>query len=146
MATAAYPTRLASLAQEAAFKLKRSQEYLTSASILLAECKRRIDAGDPDAQGLSWSEYCRLHCPLYPPAYLHKLVGRHLFPHDGLEDAETSSGSADAFDRAWATFIALAPVRQREFLRCAAAYTLLPESASRRSTLERTPGGLKWEA
>jgi hypothetical protein len=31
----AYPARLASLAQEAALKLKRSREYLTSASILL---------------------------------------------------------------------------------------------------------------
>jgi hypothetical protein len=37
----AYPTRLETLAREAAFKLKRGAEYRTSASILLAECKRR---------------------------------------------------------------------------------------------------------
>lgn len=132
--------------QEAAFKLKRADEYRTSASILLAECKRRIEAGDPDAQGLAWPEYCRVHCPLYSPADLHKLVGRHLFPQDGFEDAEGSLGSADAFDRAWATFITLEPARQREFLRCGAAYTLLPEGAPQRSTLQRPPGGLTWEA
>ena len=55
----AYSTRLANLAQEAAFKLKRSREYLTSVSILLAECKGRVDAGDPDAEGASWADYSR---------------------------------------------------------------------------------------
>ena len=146
MATAAYPTRLASLAQEAAFKLKRSQEYLTSASILLAECKRWIDAGDPDAQGLTWPEYCRVHCPLYPPGYLHKLVRRHLFPDDGSEDVESSVGLKDAFDRAWAAFITLAPARQQEFLRCGVAYTLHPKGTSRHSPFGRSPGALDWEA
>jgi len=141
-----HPTRLLSVLQEAAFKLKRADEYRTSASILLAECKRRIAAGDPDAQGLTWPEYCRVHCPLYPPAYLHKLVGQHLFPVDGLEDDENSVGLRDPLDRAWAAFIALAPARRQEFLRCGVAYTLHPDGAPQRSTLERAPGALRWEA
>ena len=58
MASGAHPRRLETLAQEAAFKLKRSKEYLASASILLAACKRRVDAGDPDAEGASWTDYC----------------------------------------------------------------------------------------
>ena len=145
MATAAYPTRLASLAQEAAFKLKRADEYRTSASILLAECKRRIEAGDPEAQGLTWPEYCRVHCPLHPPTYLHELVRRHLFPGDGSQDAE-SGVSADAFDRAWAMFVTLAPARQQEFLRCGVAYTLHPGGARQHLTFGRQMGPLDWEA
>jgi hypothetical protein len=138
----AYPTPLATLAQEAAFKLKRADEYRVSASILLAECKRRIDAGDPDAQGLTLAEYCRVHCPLFPPAYLHKLVGRHLFPADGVGDAENSVGSRDPLDRAWAAFITLPSARQQEFLRCGVAYTLRQEGASR----QLAPDVLRWEA
>ena len=146
MASAAHPARLDALAQEAAFKLKRSNEYLRSASILLAECKQRIEAGDPDAQGLTWSEYCRVHCPLYPPSYLHRLVRRHLFPDDDCDDHESSTGSPDPFDRAWAVFITLAPARQQEFLRCGAAYALARQGLGTHSGFKRPPGALDWKA
>jgi len=146
MASAAHPARLDALAQEAAFKLKRADEYRTSASILLAECKRRIEAGDPEAQGLTWSEYCRVHCALYPPGYLHKLVRRHLFPDDDCDHHEISNGSADPLDRAWAVFITLAPARQQEFLRCGAAYALARQGSATHSGSGRPPGALDWKA
>src|SRR5919106_2222828 len=139
MASAAHPARLDALAQEAAFKLKRADEYRTSASILLAECKRRIEAGDPDAKGLTWLEYCRVHCTLYPPGYLHKLVGRHLFPNEHFDD-ETAIGSPDSFDRAWAAFITLVPTRQQEFLRCGAAYALARQGSGSHSSPRHPPG------
>jgi hypothetical protein len=126
VSSAAYPTRLASLAQEAAFKLKRSAEYLTSASILLAECKRRVDAGDPDAEGASWMDYCLLGFPDYPVSYIDKLIYASSPadpPHEG-----DSADPQDAFDRAWLAFIALDPKRQHEFVR---AYVVRSQGATK---------------
>ena len=129
MSSAAYATRLANLAHEAAFKLKRSAEYLTSASILLAECKRRIDAGDPDAEGASWTAYCRLCFPDYAVSYIGKLIYASS-PPDHPDD-EKSADLQDAFGRAWVAFIALDPKRQREFVRYGTAYVVRSEGATR---------------
>ena len=114
MAITAPSTRLAILAQEAAFKLKRSRQYLTSVSILLAECKRRVDAGDPDAEGASWTEYCLEHFRDYSLSHNGKLL--HLASQSDRSDKE------DAFDRVWASFLALERKQQHEFLRRGAAY------------------------
>ena len=119
------PPRLANLTQEAAFKLKRSREYLTSVSILLAECKRRVDAGDPDAEGASWADYCRVHFPDYSLSQNGKLL--HLASQPDLP------GTEDAFDRVWAGFMALDRKRQTEFMRCAAAYVARSKDSIGRS-------------
>ena len=129
MSSAANPTRLASLAQEAAFKLKRSAEYLTSASILLAECNLRVDAGDPDAEGASWTGYCLLRFPDYPVSYFGKLINASSPPD--FPDDEESADPQDAFGRAWVAFIALDPKRQHEFVRYGIAYVVRPEGATR---------------
>jgi hypothetical protein len=133
MASAAHPARLDTLAREAAFKLKRSQEYKTSASILLADCKRRIDAGDTDACGLTWREYCRVCFPVHPPSYLDRLID---WDPDDSEDESQIDVLADAFDRAWRAFVTLAPARQREFLRCGVAYAMHPEGEESSATCE----------
>lgn len=119
MGSAAYPTRLANLAQEASFKLKRSKEYLTYASILLAECKRRVDAGDPDAQGASWTGYCRAHFPGYSLSQIGKLLHVALQPDRPDDEA--------AFARVWVGFIALDRKRQHELLRYGTAYVIRSE-------------------
>ena len=128
MESTAHPTRLANLAQEAAFKLKRSKEYLTSVSILLAECKRRVDAGDPDAEGASWTEYCRAHFPDYSVSHNGKLL--HLASQPDCPDKE------GAFDRVWAGFITLDRTRQHEFLRHGAAYIARHEDPAGYSFLD----------
>ena len=53
MGSIAHPALLETLVWEAAVKIRRSEEYKTSAAILLTDCKRRIDAGDPEACDLS---------------------------------------------------------------------------------------------
>jgi hypothetical protein len=126
----AYPTRLETLAREAAFKLKRSTEYRTSASILLAECKHRVDAGDPEAHGAAWPEYCRVHFPQYPLRYIAGLIAAGTGDPD---DDAVDAAREDAFDRAWAAFTVLDPERQRQFLRCGAALAIHPEGMPRRA-------------
>jgi len=119
MASAAYPTQLETLAQAAAFKLRRSEEYQTSASILLAECERRVNAGDPDAKGARWTDYCRVRFPEYTPSYLCKLIRARAQPdhrHDELQDPQ------QPFDCVWAGFVALDRSCQYDLLRCAAFY------------------------
>ena len=131
----AYSTRLETLAREAAFKLKRATEYRTSASILLAECKRRVDEGDPEAHGAAWPEYCRVHFSPYSPSYIAGVARAGAQP----DDADGDGGGAareDAFDRAWAAFTVLDLDRQRQFLRCAAALAIHPEEMPRRSLPE----------
>jgi hypothetical protein len=118
------PARLDTLAREAAFKLKRSKEYETSGLILVAECKRRIEAGEVEVRGLTWPQYCRVRVPIYPPAYLDRLILRYLAP--AAEDESEVTISEDAFDCAWAAFITLSPERQREFLSCGVAYAMDP--------------------
>ena len=139
MSSAANPTRLASLAQEAAFKLKRSAEYLTSASILLAECKLRVDAGDPDAEGASWTGYCLLRFPDYPVSYIGKLITASSPPD--LPDEGESADPQDAFGRAWVAFIALDPKRQHEFVRYGTAYVVRSEGATT-GAVSSTPADL----
>jgi hypothetical protein len=129
MAGEAYPTRLENLAREAAFKLKRADEYRTSASILLAECRQRVEAGDPEAHGVAWSEYCRVHFSPYPPSYLGRLIRADAQP-EGLDDQVDIPAREDPFDRAWAAFVTLELERQKEFLRCGAAYAIHPEEAA----------------
>ena len=148
MAGKAYPTRLENLAQEAAFKLKRADEYRISASMLLAECKQRVEAGDPDAQGAAWAEYCRVHLPPYPPSYLGRLIRSGAQPVDADDQVE-GPASEDPFDRAWAAFVSLDLGRQQEFLRCGAAYAIHPEEAATRPGLDRLPeppNALNWLA
>ena len=123
MGSVAYPARLETLAWEAAVKIRRSEEYKTSAAILLSDCKRRVEAGEAEACGLTWRQYCRVHLPSYPPSYLDRLIGWR--PGD-LEDESAVAVSRDAFDTAWAAFVTLSPVRQREFLHCGVAYTMHP--------------------
>ena len=53
MGSIAHPALLETLAWEAAIKIRRSEEYKTSAAILLTDCKRRIDAGDRESCGLT---------------------------------------------------------------------------------------------
>ena len=118
------PARLETLAREAAFKLKRSKEYETSGLILVAECKRRIEAGEVEVRGLTWPQYCRVHFPIYPPAYLDRLILRHLA--SAAQDESQATISEDAFDCAWAAFLTLSPERQREFLSCGVAYAMDP--------------------
>ena len=118
MASVAPPARLDTLAREAAFKLKRSKEYKISASILLADCRRRIGTGDADACGLTWPEYCRVCFPAYPPSCLDRLID---WDPDDSEDEGQIAVLADAFDRAWRAFVTLSPERQRAFLRCGVA-------------------------
>lgn len=144
----AYPTRLENLAREAAFKLKRATEYRTSASILLAECKRRVDEGDPDAHGVAWAEYCRVHFAPYSPSYIARLVRAGSEPEDP-DGAASDAAREDAFDRAWAAFTALDEDRQREFLRCGAALAIHPERMPRASLAETHDGpsnALDWMA
>jgi len=136
MASAADPVPLDTLAREAAFKLKRSQEYQTSASILLADCKRRIDAGDADAGGLTWREYCRVCFPAYPPSYFDRLIDG---APDASEDESHVAVPEDAFDPAWRAFITLSPERQREFLRCGVAYAMPSEGEESSATCELSP-------
>jgi hypothetical protein len=133
MASVAHPARLDTLAREAAFKLKRSKEYKTSASILLTDCKRRIEAGEADAGGLTWPEYCRVCIPVYPPSYLDRLI--HWDPDDS-EDESQIAVLEDTFDRAWRAFVTLSPERQREFLRCGVAYAMHPEGEQNSATCE----------
>ena len=117
-----YSIRLDTLAREAAFKLKRSIEYRTSASILLAECRRRVDEGDRDAQGAAWPQYCRVHFPSHTLHEIEALLGS-----DARPDAERPAPPAsrtDAFERAWAAFVALDLADQRDFLRCGAAHAI----------------------
>jgi hypothetical protein len=135
MAGEAYPTRLENLAHEAAFKLKRADEYRISASMLLAECRQRVEGGDPDAQGAAWAEYCRVHFPSYPPSYLGRLIGSGDQPGD-LDDQLDVGEQQDPFDRAWAAFVSLDLERQQEFLRCGAAYAIHPEEATTRPDLD----------
>src|SRR5688500_13557809 len=101
MGSILHPARLETLAREAALKLRRSEEYKTSAAILLTDCKRRIDAGDAETCGLTWRQYCRVHLPSYPPSYLDRLLGWR--PAE-LED-EGPVLSKDAFDIAWGAFV-----------------------------------------
>jgi hypothetical protein len=147
MAGEAYPTRLENLAHEAAFKLKRADEYRTSASILLAECQRRVEAGDPDAQGVAWTEYCRVHFSPYPPGYLGRLIRADAQPSD--PDDQVDALAQDPFDRAWAAFVTLDLERQQEFLRCGAAYAIHPEEAAPHPDLEghaAPPNAVDWLA
>ena len=134
MASSAYPRRLETLAQEAAFKLKRSKEYLTSASILLTECKWRVDAGDPDAEGAGWTDYCRVRFPECSLSYIRKLVHVGSQP-DNLNDAETAAPQEE-FDRVWSAFIALDRKRQHDLLRCGTAYVARSEVRPRGSVFE----------
>lgn len=136
MASVDHPVPLDTLAREAAFKLKRSTEYKTSASILLADCRRRVDEGDADACGLTWREYCRVCFPAYPPNDLDRLID---CDPDDSEDESRIAVSADAFDRAWRAFVALSPKRQREFLRCGVAYAMHPEGEESPATGEVSP-------
>ena len=144
----AYPTRLETLAREVAFKLKRAVEYRTSASILLGECKRRVDEGDPEAHGAAWPEYCRVHFPPHSPSHLATLIRDGSRPDE--PDAEAGGGAReDAFDRAWAAFTLLGLDDQRQFLRCAAALAIHPEEMPRRSLPETHDGpsnALNWLA
>jgi hypothetical protein len=135
MAGEACPTPLANLAHEAAFKLKGAEEYRISASMLLAECQQRVEAGDPDAQGATWAEYCRVHFPLYPPSYLDRLIAPGGQPGDPDDELDASERQ-DPFDRAWVAFVSLDLGRQREFLRCGAAYAIHPEEATARPGLD----------
>ena len=121
MGSIAHPTLLETLAWETAVKIRRSEEYKTSAAILLTDCKRRIEAGDPEACGLTWRQYCRVHLPTYPPSYLDRLI---LWNAGDLEDESSPAVSTDAFDTAWAAFVTLSPLRQREFLHCGVAYAM----------------------
>ena len=121
MGSIAHPARLETLAWEAAVKIRRSEEYKTSAAILLTACKRRIEAGEPEACGLTWRQYCRVHLPNYPPSYLDRVIGWR--PGD-FEDESSVAVSTDGFDTAWAAFISLSLARQREFLHCGVAYTM----------------------
>ena len=66
MGSIAHPAPLEMLAREAALKLRRSEEYKTSAAILLTDCKRRIDAGEAEACGLTWRQHCQVHLPDLP--------------------------------------------------------------------------------
>lgn len=144
----AYPTRLETLAREAAFKLKRSVEYRTSAAVLLAECKLRIDAGDPEAHGVAWSEYCRVRFPSYSLHDIGRLIEAGAQPDD--PDGEVHRAARhDAFDGAWAAFVALDLAGQREFLRCGAAYAIHPEDAPERAAADpraEPPRALDWLA
>ena len=144
----AYPTRLETLAREAAFKLKRSTEYRTSATVLLAECKRRVDQGDPDAHGAAWPEYCRVQFPVYSLADIDKLIEAVAQPDD--PDGQVHRvARTDTFDRAWAAFTALDLADQRNFLRCAAAYAIHPEDAPEHGAAEpdaEPPRALDWLA
>ena len=124
MGSIAHPAPLEMLAREAALKLRRSEEYKTSAAILLTDCKRRIDAGEAEACGLTWRQYCRVHLPTYLPSYLDRLI--RWYPGD-LENEGSVAVSTDAFDTAWAAFVTLSPVRQREFLHCGVAFTMQPQ-------------------
>jgi hypothetical protein len=135
MAGEAYPRRLENLAHEAAFKLKRAGDYRISASMLLAECKQRVEAGDPAAQGAAWAEYCRVRFPHYPPSYLDRLIGSGGQPCDA-DDELDSALPRDPFDRAWTAFVSLDPERQQEFLRCEAAYAIHPQKATTRLDLD----------
>jgi hypothetical protein len=144
----AYPVRLETLAREAAFKLKRSAEYRASASVLLAECKLRVDDGDPEAHGAAWPEYCRVHFPSYSVHYIGRLIEAGAQPDDPNGQAHRAARK-DAFDRAWAAFIALDLAGQREFLRCGAAYAIHPEEAPGRTAAEpdaEPPRALDWLA
>jgi hypothetical protein len=148
MACEACPTRLENLAHEAAFKLKRADEYRVSASILLAECKQRVEAGDPDAQGAPWAEYCRVHFSSYPPSYLGRLIGSGAQPCDP-DDQLDAAVPQEPFDRAWAAFVSLDLERQQEFLRCGAAYAIHPEEATTRPDLDgraEPPNAVSWLA
>ena len=138
MASTAHSARLDTLAREAAFKLKRSQEYKASASILLADCKRRVAAGEADAWGLSWPEYCRVSFPIYPPSYLDRLIDSN---SDDPEDESQIALVDDAFDRAWRAFVTLSPECQREFLRCGVAYAMHPEREESSTTAELPASG-----
>jgi len=128
MAGEAYSTRLENLVREAAFKLKRADEYRTSASILLAECKQRVETGDGEAQGVGWTEYCRVHFSPCTPTYLDRLIRAEAQPNDP-DDQVDAPAQQDPFDRAWAAFVTLDLERQQEFLRCGAAYAIHPEEA-----------------
>ena len=147
----AYATRLESLAREAAFKLKRATEYRTSAAILLAECQRRVDEGDPEAHGAAWAEYCRVHFPPYSPSDIATLIRTGSQPDEPDEPDGEAGGVAreDAFDRAWAAFILLDVDHQRQFLRCGAALAIHPEEMPRRAlpdTRDESPHSLDWLA
>lgn len=144
----AYSIRLDTLAREAAFKLKRSIEYRTSASILLAECKRRIDEGDPDAHGAAWPEYCRVHFPSHSLHEIEALLGAEARPDDAHRRSRRARRT-DAFDRAWAAFVALDLADQREFLRCGAAYAIHPDTGPERPAADpdaEPPHALDWLA
>jgi hypothetical protein len=148
MASEAYPTRLENLAHEATFKLKRADEYRTSASILLAECKQRVEAGDPEAQGVAWTEYCRVHFSPYPPSYLGRLMRADAQPNDPDDQVEEPERQ-DPFDRAWAAFVSLDLGRQQEFLRCGAAHAIHPEEAGTHPDLDghaESPNAVNWLA
>ena len=133
MASSADPRRLEALAQEAAFKLKRSREYMISASILLAECKWRVDAGDPDAQGASWTDYCRVRFPECSRSQVCTLL-RADFQPDHWDDWDEATAVPDAFDRIWSAFIALDRKGQHDLLRCGTVYVARSEDAVRDST------------
>ena len=118
MASAAYRGPcLETLAREAAFKLKRSAEYRTSASLLLAECKRRVDAGDPESGGITWAEYCRAHFAQHRPGQIADLIEAALLGQDDVICTPQND-----FDRAWSAFVALKPHWQHAFLRCGTAH------------------------
>ena len=118
MASAAYRGPcLETLAREAAFKLKRSAEYRISASLLLAECKRRVDAGDPEGAGLTWAEYCRVQFAQHRPGRIAELIDAALLGQDDVVRTPQTD-----FDRAWSAFVALNPHWQHAFLRCGTAH------------------------
>jgi hypothetical protein len=144
----AHAILLETLAREAAFKLKRSSEYRTSASILLAECRRRVDEGDPAAHGAAWPEYCRVTFPSYPTHEIDRLIEGSA-PADDRARPIDRAPRTDAFDRAWAAFTALDVADQRDFLRCGAAYAIHPEDESGRPAAEpavEAPRVLDWLA
>lgn len=138
----ARPIRLDTIAREAAFKLKRSIEYRTSASILLAECRRRVEEGDPDAHGADWLEYCRVHFPTHSVREIDRLIGAGGRTNDGGATPNPAART-DAFDRAWAAFLALDLAGQRDLLRCGAAYALHPEERPAPAAAEPEAGSRK---
>lgn len=148
MAGEAFPTRLENLAREAAFKLKRAEEYRTSAAILLGACRERVDAGDPEAHGAAWAAYARVRFSPWTPGYIDGLIDAGAPSDDRQDQADAPSGEI-LFDRAWAAFVALDPDGQQEFLRCAAAYAIHPDDPAEDVAAEQrtgSPSALDWLA
>lgn len=146
MAGEADPRPLDNLAREAAFKLKRAEEYRISAAILLGACRARVDAGDPQAHGVAWAEYARVSFSPWTPGDLEAVIAA--LPDDPRDGTEMPADDG-TFDRAWAAFVALEPDGQQEFLRCAAAYAIHPEEPAEEPAAEERadpPSALDWLA